>query len=101
MVQHVVSRQGQLIKRQWLKTYNVPLSNEDFGIDIATIPGAHPLVEAIFLTEAGEFSVAKVSILSGGSVLLIFLACLICVCCCKGCRECVCITCYIMYKLVI
>ena len=93
MVQHVVSRQGQLINRQWLKTYNVPLSDEDFGIDIATIPGAHPLVEAIFLTEAGEFSVAKVSILSGGSVLLIFLACLICFCCCKGCRECVCITC--------
>ena len=66
VVEFAVSRQGQLINRQWLKTYNVPLSNEDFGIDIATIPGAHPLVEAIFLTEAGEFSVAKVSILSGG-----------------------------------
>ena len=93
MVQHVVSRQGQLINRQWLKTYNVPLSNEDFRIDITTIPRAHPIVESIFLTEAGEMSVAKVSILSGSTVLVVFLACLACCCCCKGYRDCVCITC--------
>ena len=46
-------------------------------------------MDAIFLTEAGEMSIAKVSILSGSSVLVIFLACVGCCCC----RECACITC--------
>ena len=69
------------------------MSNEDFRIDITTIPVVHPVVDSIFLTEAGEMSVAKVSILSGSSVLVIFLACVACCCCCKGYRDCACMTC--------
>ena len=38
MVQHITSRQGQLIDKQWLETYTTPLANEDFEIEIATIP---------------------------------------------------------------
>ena len=69
------------------------MSDEDFRIDITTIPVVHPVVDAIFLTEAGEMSIAKVSILSGSSVLVIFLACLAFCCCCKCYRECACMTC--------
>ena len=93
IVQHVVSRQGQLINKNWLKTFKVPLSNEDFRVDITTIPVIHPVVDSIFLSEAGEFSVAKICILSGSSVLIIFLGCVACCCCCRGYRDCACMTC--------
>ena len=69
------------------------MSNEDFRIDITNIPVVHPVVDSIFFSEAGELSVAKISILSGSSVLVIFLACVACCCCCTGYRDCACITC--------
>ena len=49
----------------------------------------HPVVEAIFLDSVGEFSVAKVTVFSGGTCLLLFLAFTLCFCCCGGCRNCV------------
>ena len=100
IVQHVISRQGQLINKNWLKDFKVPLSNEDFKIDITTVPVIHPVVDSILLSEAGELSVAKISILSGGSVLIIFLGCVACCCCCRGYRECACIACTKIFTAV-
>ena len=93
MEQHITSRQGQLLNKQWLENYQIPVADEDFEISIDTVPETNPVVEAIFLDAVGEFSVAKISILSGGTILLFFLSCLICFCCCRGCRECVCLVC--------
>ena len=89
IVQHIIYRKGQLINNNWLKEFEVPLSNEDFKIDITKVPVIHPVVDSILLSEAGELSVAKVSILSGGTLLIFFLGCVACCCCCRGYRECV------------
>ena len=93
MEQHITSRQGQLLNKQWLENYQTPVADEDFEISIDTMTEVHPVVEAIFLDAVGEFSVAKISILSGGTILLFFLSCLACFCCCRGCRECVYLVC--------
>ena len=91
--QHIISRKGQLINNNWLKEFEVPLSNEDFKLDITEVPVIHPVVDTILLSEAGEISVAKVSILSGGTLLIFFLGCFACCCCCPGYRECACTAC--------
>ena len=78
----------------------VPLSNEDFKIDITTVPVIHPVVDSILLSEAGELSVAKVSILSGGTLLIFFLGCVACCCCCRGYRECACTSCTKIFTAV-
>ena len=51
------------------------------------------MVDSILLSEAGELSVAKISILSGSSVLIIFLGCVACCCCCRDYQDCACIAC--------
>ena len=53
MEQHITSRQGQLLNKQWLENYQIPVADEDFEISIDTIPEANPVVEAIFLDAAG------------------------------------------------
>ena len=93
IVQHVISRQGQLINKNWLKEFEVPLSNDNFKLEISTIPVIHPVADTILLSEAGELSVAKVSILSGGTLLIFFLGCVAFCCCCRGYRECACTAC--------
>ena len=45
MEQHITSRQGQLLNKQWLENYQIPVADEDFEISIATIPEANPVVE--------------------------------------------------------
>ena len=100
IVQHVISRQGQLINKNWLKEFEVPLSNDNFKLEISTIPVIHPVVDTILLSEAGELSVAKVSILSGGTLLIFFLGCVACCCCCRGYRECACTACTKIFTAV-
>ena len=91
--QHIISRKGQLINNNWLKEFEVPLSNENFKLDITEVPVIHPVVDTILLSKAGEISIAKVSILSGGTLLIFFLGCAACCCCCRGYRECACTVC--------
>ena len=86
---HITTRQGQLLNIKWLKDYDTPLDEEDFEVDIDTKDEYHPVVEAIFLDSVGEFSVARITIFSGGTCLLLFLAFTLCFCCCEGCRNCV------------
>ena len=93
MEHHITTRQGQLLNNQWLENYQTPVADEDFEIDVDTRTEFHPVVEAIFLDAVGEFSVAKISILSGGTILLLFLSFVVCFCCCRGCRECVYLVC--------
>ena len=93
ILQHIITRKGQLINNKWLKEFEVPLSNANFKLDITEVPVIHPVVDKILLSEAGEISVAKVSILSGGTFLIFFLGCLACCCCCPCYRECACAAC--------
>ena len=93
MEHHVTTRQGQLLNIQWLEDYQTPLNEEEFEIDVDTRAEYHPVVEAIFLDSVGEFSIAKISIFSGGTCLLIFLSFILCFCCCRGCRDCVILVC--------
>ena len=51
------------------------------------------LLIKILYSEAGTISVTKVSMLTGGTVLLIFIGCLICFCCCPCFRQCACAAC--------
>ena len=92
MEHHITTHQGQLLN-DWLETYQTPLSNENFEVDVDTRAEFHPVVEAIFLDSVGEFSIAKISIFSAGTCLLLFLSFVVCFCCCRGCRECIFLVC--------
>ena len=93
LVQHIITRKGQLINNQWLEKFEIPLSKANFKIDITEVPVIHPVVDKILFSEAGEISVAKVSMLSGGTILIFFMGCLVCCCCCPCYRECACAAC--------
>ena len=86
---HITTRQGQLLNIKWLQDYDIPLDEEDFEVEFDRKNGYHPIVETIFLDSVGEFSVARITIFSGGTCLLLFLAFTLCFCCCEGCRNCV------------
>ena len=86
---HITTRQGQLLNIKWLQDYDIPLDEEDFEVEFDRKNGYHPIVETIFLDSVGEFSIARVTIFSGGTCLLLFLAFTLCFCCCEGCRNCV------------
>ena len=86
---HIVTRQGQLLNIKWMENYEEPVDEENFELEITRENEYHPVVNTIFLNSVGEFSIAKVSIFSGGTCLLLLLAFILCFCCCENCRNCV------------
>ena len=86
---HIVTRQGQLLNIKWMENYEEPVDEENFELEITRENEYHPVVNTIFLNSVGEFSIAKVSIFSGGTCLLLLLAFILCFCCCESCRNCV------------
>ena len=86
---HITTRQGQLLNIKWMKDYDIPVDEEDFEVEINRKNEYHPIVETIFLDSVGEFSVARITIFSGGTCFLLLLAFILCFCCCENCRNCV------------
>ena len=87
---HITTRQGQLLNIKWMKDNDIPVEDEeDFEVEITRESEYHPIVETIFLDSVGEFSVAKISVFSGGTCFLLLLAFILCFCCCESCRNCV------------
>ena len=86
---HITTRQGQLLNIKWMKDIDIPVEEENFELEITKEDEYHPVVDTIFLDSVGKFSVAKISIFSGGTCLLLLLAFMLCFCCCENCRNCV------------
>ena len=80
LVQHIIARKGQLLNNKWLDQFDFPRPQENFKVDVNYVHTIHPVIDEFLYTEAGNISVANVSMVTGGTVLLVIIGCLICCC---------------------
>ena len=94
LVDHRLIRKGQLLAKEWISEYSFPQGQTRFADDADyEVFAVHPVLDKILFTETGNISVANISILSGGTVLLTAFCCCICCVCCPTCRQCAFNTC--------
>ena len=97
LVDHILVRKSQQLANDWIKQYSFPNGLMRFIDETDDVVSAvHPVLDEIFFTETGNISIANVSFLTGGTLLLTGCCCCCFCACCPSCRKCVLSTCSAM-----